>query len=45
MTYTKNASSTVKAAKGNKVVYLSQADEARGLDAQLDMQGYTITAL
>lgn len=45
MTYTKNASSTLKAIKGDEVVYLSQRDETRGLDAKLDMQGYTITAL
>lgn len=45
MTYTKNASSTVKAIKGNEVIYLSQADETRGLDVELDMQGYEITAL
>lgn len=45
MAYTKNASSTVKAVKGNEVIYLSQADEARGLDAKLDMQGYEIIAL
>lgn len=45
MTYTKNASSTLKAVKGNEVVYLSQRDETAGRDIELDMKGYTIVAL
>ena len=31
--------------KGNIVGYLSTRDEERGLDAVLDLQGYTIVAL
>ena len=31
--------------KGNIVGYLSTRDEENGLDARLDMQGYTIVAL
>lgn len=45
MTYTKNASSTLKAVKGNEVIYLSQRDEIAGRDVDLDLQGYTIIAL
>lgn len=45
MTYTKNTSSTLKAVKGNEVIYLSQRDETVGRDIKLDLQGYTITAL
>ncbi|WP_188353893.1 hypothetical protein [Leuconostoc falkenbergense] len=45
MTYTKNTSSTLKAVKGSGVVYLSKRDEAAGRDIDLDLQGYTITAL
>lgn len=45
MTNTKNASSTLKAVKGNEVIYLSQRDENNGVDIRLDLQGYTITAL
>lgn len=45
MAYTKNASSTVKAVKGNEVIYLSQRDETAGRDIALNLQGYTITAL
>lgn len=45
MTNTKNTSSTLKAVKGSEVIYLSQRDENNGVDIQLDLQGYTITAL
>lgn len=45
MTNTKNTSSTLKAVKGNDVIYLSQRDETAGRDIALDLQGYTITAL
>ena len=45
MTTVKNASSTLKAVKGNEVVYLSQRDETSGRDIELDMKGYTIVAL
>ena len=31
--------------KGNVIGYLSTRDEERGLDAVLDLQGYTIVAL
>lgn len=44
MTTIKNSSSTLKAVKGNEVLYLSQRDENNGVDVKLDLQGYTITA-
>lgn len=45
MTIKRNSSSTVKATKGNNVLYLSQRDESNGVDIELDMKGYTIVAL
>lgn len=45
MSKTKTKYSTVKAVKGKEVIYLSAKDEEKGLDIQLDLQGYTITAL
>ncbi|MFT9003071.1 MAG: hypothetical protein ABF991_00005 [Liquorilactobacillus hordei] len=46
MTTIKNNSSTLKAVRNNKVVYyLCNRDEQRGIDIQLDMQGYTLIAL
>lgn len=45
MTTQLTAKSTVKATKGNKVIYLNARDEERGLDITLDMQGYTLEAL
>ncbi|WP_155820741.1 hypothetical protein [Liquorilactobacillus mali] len=45
MTTIKNSSSVTKATKGNTTYYLSNRDEQRGIDIQLDMQGYTVIAL
>lgn len=45
MTNTKNNNSITKATKGSEVLYLSELDESKGLDIELDMQGYTIEAL
>lgn len=45
MTTQLTVNSTVKASKGNKVIYLTAHDEERGLDIALDMQGYTLEAL
>lgn len=36
---------TLKAIKGNKVIYLTQKDEENGVDIDLDLKGYTIIAL
>lgn len=50
MTKTKNRCSVSKAVKTNEkgrktILYLSSRDEEKGLDIQLDMQGYIIIAL
>lgn len=45
MTLHKNNCSTIKATKGSKVCYLSTRDEANGLDIQLDLLGWTLTAI
>ena len=37
--------SKVLSKKGNVIGYLSTRDEENGLDARLDLQGYTIVAL
>lgn len=45
MVKNKNASSTVKATLGTNVWHLSQRDEEKGLDIELNEQGYEIVAL
>lgn len=45
MTNKKNKCSVAKAIKGDKVIYLSTRDEQKGIDIQLDLQGYKIIAL
>ena len=47
MSERKNKYSTCKVLnqKGNVIGYLSTRDEENGLDARLDLQGYTIVAL
>jgi len=45
MTLRKNNSTTIKATKGNQVRYLSTRDEAKGIDIQLDLLGWTLTAI
>jgi len=45
MTNTQTKYSTVKATKGDYVLFLSELDEQNGLDIKLDMQGYEIEAL
>lgn len=40
-----NKHSVLKAVKGKEVIYLSSNDEEKGIDIQLDLQGYKITAL
>ena len=45
MTIKKNNSSVSKATKGNEVLYLSSRDEEKGLDVQLDLQGYKVESL
>ena len=45
MTLCKNNCSTIKATKGNQVRYLSTRDETKGLDIQLDLSGWTLTAI
>lgn len=42
---TKNAVAVVKNKKGKVVGYLTEKHEQKGLDIQLDMQGYTVEAL
>ena len=45
MTERKNNSSTIKATKGNEVLYLSSRDEMNGLDIEMDLQGYKLETL
>lgn len=45
MTNKKNKHSVAKAIKGKEVIYLSAKDEQKGLDIQLDLQGYKIITL
>jgi len=42
---TKNAVAVVKNKKGQVVGYLTEKHEEKGLDIQLNMQGYTVEAL
>lgn len=42
---TKNAVAVVKNKKGKVVGYLTEKHEEKGLDIQLNMQGYTVEAL
>lgn len=41
----KHSVAKVVNSKGHTIGYLSARDESRGLDIQLDSQGYTIIAL
>lgn len=45
MTSRKNNCSAIKATKGNQVRYLSTRDETKGLDIDLDLLGWTLTAI
>lgn len=45
MTSRKNNCSTIKATKGNQARYLSTRDETKGLDIDLDLLGWTLTAI
>lgn len=45
MTSRKNNCSTIKATKGNQVRYLSTRDETKGLDIDLDLLGWALTAI
>lgn len=42
---TKNTTAVVKNKKGRIVGYLTERHEEKGIDVQLDMQGFTIEAI
>lgn len=44
-TKTKNTTAVVKNKKGRIVGYLTERHEEKGIDMQLDMQGFTIEAI
>jgi len=44
-TKTKNTTAVVKNKKGRIVGYLTERHEEKGIDIQLDMQGFTIEAI